>query len=71
MVQVFEAPNPTFSVILFDYSYPPPSPSLNISDKVASEMETLVRDHGVNSFKTFMAYKGVFQVDDSEMYQGA
>ncbi|MCQ8280015.1 dihydropyrimidinase [Acetobacteraceae bacterium KSS8] len=34
------------------------------SASVASEMETLVRDHGVNSFKHFMAYKGALMVDD-------
>ena len=34
------------------------------SDQVAAEMETLTRDHGVNSFKHFMAYKGALMVDD-------
>jgi len=33
-------------------------------DTVASDMETLVRDHGVNSFKHFMAYKGAIMADD-------
>jgi dihydropyrimidinase len=27
------------------------------SDQVAQEMETLTKEHGINSFKTFMAYK--------------
>jgi len=34
------------------------------SDTVANEMATLVREHGVNSFKHFMAYKGALMVDD-------
>jgi dihydropyrimidinase len=31
---------------------------------VHAAMETLVRDHGVNSFKHFMAYKGAIMADD-------
>jgi len=34
------------------------------SDQVAAEMQALARDHGVNSFKHFMAYKGALMVDD-------
>ena len=34
------------------------------SERVALEMATLVREHGVNSFKHFMAYKGALMVDD-------
>ncbi|HEY6430991.1 MAG TPA: dihydropyrimidinase [Acetobacteraceae bacterium] len=34
------------------------------SDQVAREMEVLTREHGVNSFKHFMAYKGALMVDD-------
>ena len=33
-------------------------------EQVAAEMETLTREHGVNSFKHFMAYKGALMVDD-------
>jgi len=33
-------------------------------EQVAADMETLTRDHGVNSFKHFMAYKGALMVDD-------
>jgi dihydropyrimidinase len=37
------------------------------SDRVHDEMGVLVRDHGVNSFKHFMAYKGAIMVDDAVM----
>jgi len=40
------------------------------SDKVAEDMETLVKFHGINSFKFFMAYKGALMVTDSEMLEG-
>jgi dihydropyrimidinase len=33
-------------------------------DSVYDDMETLVRDHGVNSFKHFMAYKGAIMASD-------
>jgi len=33
-------------------------------DTVEQEMETLVKEHGVNSFKHFMAYKGAIMADD-------
>ena len=34
------------------------------SDAVGAEMDELVREHGVKSFKLFMAYKGALMVDD-------
>ncbi|CAI5684242.1 unnamed protein product [Oreochromis niloticus] len=37
--------------------------------KVRNEMETLVREHGVNSFQMFMAYKDMMMLRDSELYQ--
>uniref|UniRef100_A0A671TXA1 Dihydropyrimidinase like 5b n=1 Tax=Sparus aurata TaxID=8175 RepID=A0A671TXA1_SPAAU len=37
--------------------------------KVRNEMETLVREHGVNSFQMFMAYKDFMMLRDSELYQ--
>ncbi|KAF7235856.1 Dihydropyrimidinase-related protein 5, partial [Varanus komodoensis] len=37
--------------------------------KVKAEMETLVREKGVNSFQMFMTYKDVYMLRDSELYQ--
>lgn len=37
------------------------------SDAVKEDMTTLVRDYGVNSFKHFMAYKGIMMADDEIM----
>ncbi|XP_036405465.1 dihydropyrimidinase-related protein 5b [Megalops cyprinoides] len=37
--------------------------------KVRAEMETLVRERGVNSFQMFMAYKDLYMLRDSELYQ--
>ncbi len=36
-------------------------------ESVHKAMETLTRDHGVNSFKHFMAYKGAIMADDEIM----
>jgi dihydropyrimidinase len=37
-------------------------------EQVFNEMETVVRDKGINTFKHFMAYKGALMVNDDEMY---
>jgi len=37
-------------------------------EQVFNEMEAVVRDKGINTFKHFMAYKGALMVDDDEMY---
>lgn len=37
-------------------------------DSVGKEMEILTKEHGINSFKMFMAYKNVFQLNDAELY---
>ncbi|XP_055716968.1 dihydropyrimidinase isoform X2 [Phlebotomus papatasi] len=36
---------------------------------VAEEMRILCEERGVNSFKVFMAYKGLYQLTDSELYE--
>ena len=36
-------------------------------ETVAKDMEALVREHGVNSFKHFMAYKGAIMVSDEQL----
>jgi len=36
-------------------------------DSVHADMATLVRDHGVNSFKHFMAYKNAIMADDATL----
>ncbi|KAK8722924.1 hypothetical protein OTU49_011947, partial [Cherax quadricarinatus] len=37
------------------------------SDKVAEEMEELTEEHGINSFKMFMAYKDTWQLGDEDL----
>ena len=37
-------------------------------EQVFDEMESVVRDRGINTFKHFMAYKGALMVQDDEMY---
>ncbi len=39
----------------------------NWNDQIAEDMGTLTRDHGVNSFKHFMAYKGAIMLDDEKL----
>ncbi|KAL9652463.1 hypothetical protein ABK040_000035 [Willaertia magna] len=42
---------------------------IDYNEKVGEEMEQLVKYHGINSFKMFLAYKGVFQVNDEELFK--
>lgn len=39
-------------------------------DAVAAAMAKLAKEHGVNSFKFFLAYKGALMVTDAELLQG-
>ena len=36
--------------------------------QVFDEMEAVVKEHGINTFKHFMAYKGALMVNDDEMF---
>lgn len=38
------------------------------SEQVFTEMETVVKTYGINSFKHFMAYKGALMVNDDELF---
>ncbi|RLM91980.1 dihydropyrimidinase [Panicum miliaceum] len=40
------------------------------NDEVAREMEVMVKEHGINYFKFFMAYKGSLMVTDDLLLQG-
>ncbi|HUG56413.1 MAG TPA: dihydropyrimidinase [Candidatus Limnocylindrales bacterium] len=40
----------------------------DVSDRVLREMDTMVRE-GISSFKLFMAYPGVFMVDDGSIFK--
>lgn len=42
---------------------------LHFALQVKAEMETLVREKGVNSFQMFMTYKDLYMLRDSELYQ--
>ena len=37
-------------------------------EQVFDEMESVVKDRGINTFKHFMAYKGALMVNDDELY---
>ncbi|CAO1944693.1 unnamed protein product [Urochloa humidicola] len=40
------------------------------NDQIAKEMEVVVKEHGINSFKFFMAYKGTLMVTDDILLKG-
>lgn len=39
------------------------------SKSVQSEMKILCAERGINSYKVFMAYKGLYMLNDSELYE--
>jgi len=39
------------------------------NERTAEEMRVVVQEHGITSFKVFMAYKGAIMVDDGELFQ--
>ena len=41
----------------------------DFNDETRKEIPAIINDHGINSFKTFMAYKGALMVDDRQMYE--
>ena len=40
-----------------------------LSDQASHDMDRMTRHEGVTSFKLFMAYPGVFQVDDATIFK--
>ncbi|MHB8618258.1 MAG: dihydropyrimidinase [Chloroflexota bacterium] len=40
-----------------------------MNDQVQADMDRLIRDEGVTSFKLFMAYKNVFMMDDESIFR--
>jgi dihydropyrimidinase len=41
----------------------------DFNDKTRTEIPRVINEHGINSFKTFMAYKGALMVDDRQMFE--
>lgn len=41
----------------------------DFNDRTRAEIKGLVENHGITSFKTFMAYKGALMVDDRQMFE--
>ncbi len=50
-----------------DYSYHMAVTDFN--DKTAKEVVKMIKEEGITSFKTFMAYKGALMIDDGQMVQ--
>lgn len=50
-----------------DYSYHMAVTDFN--DAVAKEVVQMIKEEGISSFKTFMAYKGALMIDDGQMVQ--
>jgi dihydropyrimidinase len=41
----------------------------DFNENTRSEIPRVINEHGINSFKTFMAYKGALMVDDRQMFE--
>lgn len=41
----------------------------DFNEKTRTEIPRIINEHGINSFKTFMAYKGALMVDDRQMFE--
>ncbi len=41
----------------------------DFNERTKAEIPTIINERGINSFKTFMAYKGALMVDDRQMFQ--
>jgi dihydropyrimidinase len=41
----------------------------DFNDSTRQEIPRVINEHGINSFKTFMAYKGALMVDDRQMFE--
>lgn len=52
---------------IVDYSYH--MTLADWSDGIAAEVGTCVREWGINSFKTFTAYRGVLMIDDQQLFK--
>jgi len=41
----------------------------DFNDSTRKEIPHVINEHGINSFKTFMAYKGALMIDDRQMFE--
>jgi len=41
----------------------------DFNEETRKEIPRVINEHGINSFKTFMAYKGALMVDDRQMFE--
>jgi dihydropyrimidinase len=41
----------------------------DFNERTRQEIPRVIHEHGINSFKTFMAYKGALMVDDRQMFE--
>ncbi len=41
----------------------------DFNDETRKEIPAIINEHGINSFKIFMAYKGALMIDDRQMYE--